>query len=131
MNTENVYYATGKRKSAIAKTWLRHGSGEIVVNNRPVDDYFNVESAKTLLMQPFVLTNTVGTFDVKVKVVGGGFSGQAGAIRHGITRALIQANSDLRQALKKAGLVRRDARVKERKKYGQKGARARFQFSKR
>ena len=131
MDKENVFYATGKRKSAIAKTWMKPGSGEIVVNNRPVDDYFKVESSKTMLLQPFVLTNTMGSFDVKVKVIGGGCSGQAGAIRHGITKALLQANPDLRQALKRAGLVRRDSRVKERKKYGQKGARARFQFSKR
>lgn len=131
MDSKNVFYATGKRKTAIAKTWLKPGSGEIIVNNRPVDDYFNVESAKTLLLQPLVLTNTIGLFDVKVKVNGGGCSGQAGAIRHGITKALIQTNPDLRQALKRAGLIRRDSRVKERKKYGQKGARARFQFSKR
>lgn len=131
MDKENVFYATGKRKSAIAKTWMKPGSGEIVVNNRPLDDYFKVESSRTLLLQPFVLTNTMGAFDVKIKVIGGGCSGQAGAIRHGITKALIQTNPDLRQALKRAGMVRRDSRVKERKKYGQKGARARFQFSKR
>ncbi len=131
MDRENVFYATGKRKSAIAKTWMKPGSGEIVVNNRPLDDYFKVESSRTLLLQPFVLTNTIGSYDVKIKVIGGGCSGQAGAIRHGITKALIQANPDLRQALKRAGMVRRDSRVKERKKYGQKGARARFQFSKR
>jgi small subunit ribosomal protein S9 len=131
MEKEEMFYATGKRKSAIARTWLKPGSGEIIVNNRPVDDYFKVESSKTILMQPLVLTNTLGSFDVKARVIGGGHSGQAGAIRHGITKALILANPDLRSALKKAGFVRRDARVKERKKYGQKGARARFQFSKR
>jgi len=131
MDKENVYYATGKRKSAIARTWLMPGKGEITVNDRPADDYFKVGSARALLMQPLVLTNTAESYDVKVRVLGGGFSGQAGAIRHGITKALINVNPDFRQALKKAGFVRRDARVKERKKYGQKGARARFQFSKR
>lgn len=131
MDKENVYYSTGKRKSSVARTWLTPGSGKIVVNNKPVDEYFTIESIIGTVKQPLVLTNTLESFDVKSKVVGGGVSGQAGAIRHGITRALILANPDLRKALKKAGFVRRDARVKERKKYGQKGARARFQFSKR
>lgn len=131
MNKENVYYSTGRRKTSVARTWLMPGSGKIVVNNRPVDEYFKIESVIGTVKQPLVLTNTLESFDVKSKVVGGGISGQAGAIRHGITRALILANPDLRKALKKAGFVRRDARVKERKKYGQKGARARFQFSKR
>jgi small subunit ribosomal protein S9 len=131
MNTENIYYATGKRKTAIAKTWLKPGKGEIVINNRPVDDYFKIPSAKILMMQPLVLTNTLGSYDIKVRVLGGGISGQAGAIRHGITKILIDIDPDLRQILKKAGFVKRDPRVKERKKYGQKGARARFQFSKR
>ena len=131
MDKDNIYYATGKRKSSIARTWLKPGTGEITVNNLPVDEYFKVESARALLLQPLVLTDTAGSYDVKVRVLGGGYSGQAGAIRHGITKALISVNPELRQALKKAGFVRRDARVKERKKYGQKGARARFQFSKR
>ncbi len=131
MDKENVYYATGKRKSAIARTWIMTGNGEITVNDRPMDDYFKVEVVKTIVKQPLVLTNTLGSFDVKARVTGGGFSGQAGAIRHGITKALMLANPEFRKALKKAGYVRRDARVKERKKYGQKGARARFQFSKR
>jgi small subunit ribosomal protein S9 len=131
MDKENVYYATGKRKSAIAKTWIMPGNGEITVNDRPMDDYFTVEVVKAIVKQPLVLTNTLESFDVKARVIGGGFSGQAGAIRHGITKALILANPELRKALKKAGYVRRDARIKERKKYGQKGARARFQFSKR
>jgi small subunit ribosomal protein S9 len=131
MEKENFYYATGKRKSAVARTWLKPGKGDIIVNNRPVDEYFKVESATADLKMPLVLTNTLGSFDVKARVCGGGFTGQAGAIRHGITKALIIANPDLRQTLKKAGFVRRDARVKERKKYGQRGARARFQFSKR
>ena len=131
MEKDNVFYATGKRKSAIARTWLKPGTGEISVNNRPIDEYFGVQSMKTIIMQPLVLTNTLGSFDVTARVIGGGSSGQAGAIRHGITRALLQANPDLRVQLKKAGFVRRDSRVKERKKYGQRGARARFQFSKR
>ncbi len=131
MDKENVYYATGKRKSSIARTWLRPGNGEFTVNDRPMDDYFKIESVKIIVKQPLALTNTLGSFDIKARVTGGGFSGQAGAIRHGITKALILANPELRKALKKAGHVRRDARVKERKKYGQKGARARFQFSKR
>ncbi|MBU0987322.1 MAG: 30S ribosomal protein S9 [Proteobacteria bacterium] len=131
MEKENFYYATGKRKSAIARTWIRPGTGVITINDRPADDYFKVESAKSLMMQPLVLTNTAGSYDVKIRVLGGGYYGQAGAVRHGITKALIIANPDFRAVLKKSGLVRRDARVKERKKYGQRGARARFQFSKR
>jgi small subunit ribosomal protein S9 len=128
---ENTYYATGRRKSAIARTYFTPGSGKVIINNRPIDDYFQVETAKMDLFQPLVLTNTMNTYDIKVRVVGGGISGQAGAIRHGITRALMLANPEFRGPLKKAGFVRRDPRVKERKKYGQRGARARFQFSKR
>lgn len=131
MEKENVYYSTGKRKTSVARTWLIAGSGEIIVNNQPIDDYFTVLSAKATVKQPLVLTNTIDAYNVKTTVAGGGFSAQASAIRHGITKALILANPDLRKTLKKAGFVRRDARVKERKKYGQKGARARFQFSKR
>ena len=131
MDNQNTFYATGKRKSAIARTWLTPGSGQITVNKKPIDDYFRIETAKILLSQPFALTNTNGEYDVNVKVLGGGISGQASAIRHGITKALILANPDFRGPLKKAGFVKRDPRVKERKKYGQKGARARFQFSKR
>jgi len=131
MVEENAYYATGKRKTAIARTWMKPGSGVITVNGRELDDYFRVGTAKIIMLQPLVLTNTRDSFDIKVKVIGGGISGQAGAIRHGITRALMMADPDLRQSLKRAGFVRRDSRVKERKKYGQKGARARYQFSKR
>lgn len=131
MTQENVYYATGKRKTAIARTWLKPGSGEITINNRPLDDFFKVPTAKTILRQPLVLTNTLDKFDIRVRVVGGGISGQAGAIRHGITKALMEFDPELRPSLKKAGFVKRDPRVKERKKYGQRGARARFQFSKR
>jgi len=131
MEAENVYYATGRRKSAIARTWLKPGNGEITINNRAAEEYFSVDSAKTIMMQPLELTNTAGDFDLRITVVGGGIIGQAGAIRHGITRALLQLDPDLRATLKKAGFVKRDPRVKERKKYGQKGARARYQFSKR
>lgn len=131
MDKQNVFYATGKRKTAIARTWVRPGNGQVIINDRSLEEYFKLESARTDSLQPFVLTNTLGSYDVKVRVIGGGISGQAGAIRHGITKALIQADPDLRQVLKRAGFVKRDPRAKERKKYGQRGARARFQFSKR
>lgn len=131
MAEQNVYYATGKRKTSIARTWLKPGTGKITVNDRPLDDYFKVGTAKIIMLQPLSLTNTQEAYDIKVRVLGGGVTGQAGAIRHGITKALIQMDPDLRQVLKKAGFITRDARVKERKKYGQKGARARYQFSKR
>ncbi len=125
------YYATGKRKSSVARVWMQEGSGQIIVNNRPADEYFVTESSRTAILQPFEITGTVGKFDVMVNVKGGGMSGQAGAIRHGITKALMVYDETLRTPLKKAGFVTRDPRVKERKKYGQRGARARFQFSKR
>ena len=131
MPKENLYYATGKRKNAIARTWLKPGTGEIIINNRPVEDYFPTEIMRTDLIEPFKLTNTMDAYNVKVNVHGGGISGQVGAVRHGITKALILTDADLRAPLKKAGFIKRDPRVKERKKYGQKGARARFQFSKR
>ena len=131
MNTENVHYATGRRKTSIAKTWLKPGSGDIVINGKSIDDYFKIYTAKTVVKQPLVLTSTLDSYDVRVRVVGGGTSGQAGAIRHGITRALASANPELRSQLKRAGFIKRDDRMKERKKYGQRGARARFQFSKR
>jgi small subunit ribosomal protein S9 len=131
MDKENVYYATGRRKSAIARTWLRPGKGIIMVNEKLVDDYFSVAAAKAMVVQPLILTNNLGSYDVMIRVLGGGINGQAGAIRHGITRALLQVDPDLRLALKKAGFITRDSRVKERKKYGQRGARARYQFSKR
>ncbi len=129
--TENIYYATGKRKNAVARTWLTPGDGNIVISNMPAEKYFRFQTATMIMTQPMVITNTLGKFDIKASVKGGGVVGQAGAIRHGITRALIKTDPDLRQVLKKAGFVKRDPRVKERKKYGQKGARARFQFSKR
>jgi small subunit ribosomal protein S9 len=131
MQTETSYYATGKRKTSIARTWLKPGTGAIIVNNLPVEEYFPVETTRLELVQPLKLTNTVGSYDVTATVKGGGTIGQAAAIRHGITRALISANPDFRTTLKKAGFVKRDPRVKERKKYGQRSARARFQFSKR
>ena len=131
MTKENIYYATGRRKSAIAKTWLQPGNGEITVNGRAMNEYFCSETAKIILTQPLDLTNLRESYNIRVSVTGGGPSGQAGAIRHGITRALMLVDPDLRKPLKRAGFVRRDPRAKERKKYGQKGARARFQFSKR
>lgn len=131
MEKENVYYATGKRKTAISRTWLAPGDGEIIVNNRPADVYFPIESLINQMVEPLKLTNTLGSFNIRANVQGGGISGQAEAVRHGITKALIAADPDLRLSLKKAGFVKRDPRVKERKKYGQRGARARFQFSKR
>ncbi|MEJ2154755.1 MAG: 30S ribosomal protein S9 [Desulfobacteraceae bacterium] len=131
MAQDNTYYATGKRKNAIARTWLTPGNGEISINGRTLEDYFRVYTAKTIISQPLMLTNNQDKFDIRIQVIGGGIMGQAGAIRHGITRALIEFDPDLRGTLKKAGFVRRDPRQKERKKYGQKGARARFQFSKR
>ncbi len=125
------YYGTGRRKTSTARVYLRPGSGEIVVNRRPFDSYFPNEALRMIIRQPLSLTDTAGKFDILINVVGGGTAGQAGAVRHGITRALMEFNADLRPSLKKAGLVTRDPRQKERKKYGQKGARKRFQFSKR
>ena len=125
------YYGTGRRKTAAARVFLRPGSGEMRVNDRPLDDYFPNEVLKMVIKQPLELTETTQTFDIIATVEGGGSAGQAGAIRHGITRALMEYNIELRDRLKSAGLVTRDPRKKERKKYGQKGARARFQFSKR
>jgi len=125
------YYGTGRRKCSTARVYLRPGSGNITVNNRPIDDYFPNDVLKMIIKQPLSLTETVDHFDVMVRVDGGGPSGQAGAIRHGISRALLNYNGELRPRLKKAGLLTRDPRMKERKKYGQRGARARFQFSKR
>lgn len=125
------YYGTGKRKSSIARVWLKKGEGNILVNKKTLDDYFARETSKMIIKQPFELTDSSGQFDAYITVRGGGLSGQAGAIRHGITKALLEFNSEFRNRLKRAGLITRDSRVKERKKYGQRGARARFQFSKR
>jgi len=128
---DTQYYGTGRRKNAVARVYLRPGKGEIKVNKREFDNYFPNEALRMIIRQPLNLTETVEKFDILVNVVGGGNSGQAGAVRHGITRALLKFDAELRPVLKKAGLVTRDPRKKERKKYGQKGARARFQFSKR
>jgi small subunit ribosomal protein S9 len=125
------HYATGRRKEAIARVWLTPGNGKITINKREIDTYFGRETLKMVLRQPFEVTESVNQWDVKVNVVGGGLSGQAGAIRHGITRALVKANPSLRASLKRSGFVTRDARRVERKKYGRPGARKRFQFSKR
>jgi len=125
------YYGTGRRKSSTARVHLRQGTGQITVNRRKFDEYFPNEVLKMIIRQPLSLTETGDHFDIVVTVGGGGPSGQAGAIRHGISRALLTYNVELRKRLKKAGLLTRDPRMKERKKYGQKGARARFQFSKR
>ena len=125
------YYGTGRRKTSTARVYLRPGSGAITVNKREFNSYFPNEALQMIIRQPLSLTDTVGKFDILVTVDGGGTAGQAGAVRHGITRALMEFNADLRPTLKKAGLVTRDPRQKERKKYGQKGARKRFQFSKR
>jgi small subunit ribosomal protein S9 len=125
------FYGTGKRKSSIARVWLKPGAGRIVVNNKTLDEYFGRETSKMVVRQPLELTENVGKFDIFVNVCGGGDSGQAGAIKHGITKALLEVDPELRGNLKKAGFITRDSRVKERKKYGRKSARARFQFSKR
>jgi small subunit ribosomal protein S9 len=125
------YYGTGRRKTSTARVYLRPGSGNIKVNRRSFETYFPNETLRMIIRQPLRLTENVEKFDVLVNVRGGGSAGQAGAVRHGITRALLEFNSDLRPVLKKEGLITRDPRQKERKKYGQKGARKRFQFSKR
>jgi small subunit ribosomal protein S9 len=128
---EEIYHATGKRKTAVARVWMRPGSGQMSVNKRPLEQYLVRESDRVLVMEPFEVTDTAGKFDVYVNVKGGGVFGQAGAIRHGISRALVIVDPELRDTLKKQGLLTRDPRMKERKKYGQPGARARFQYSKR
>jgi small subunit ribosomal protein S9 len=129
--SEERYYATGKRKTAVARVWLMPGDGNITINKRNIDEYLRRETAKMVIRQPLELTETLGKYDIYVNVRGGGMSGQAGAIKHGISRALLEVNPDFRPLLKKAGFLTRDSRVKERKKYGQPGARKRFQYSKR
>ena len=130
--TENiVFQGTGRRKESIARVRLMAGKGEITVNGRKLDEYFGTEILKVIVNQPFAVTNTVGKYDVIVKVIGGGYTGQAGAIRHGISRALLEANSEFRPVLKANGFLTRDPRMKERKKYGLKKARKAPQFSKR
>jgi len=125
------YYGTGRRKTSTARVYLRPGTGEIKVNKKEFNQYFPNEALRMVIRQPLQLTETTSKFDILINVAGGGPAGQAGAIRHGITRALMEFNLDLRPGLKQAGFVTRDPRIKERKKYGQKGARKRFQFSKR
>ena len=130
-NNENYFYGTGRRKSSVARVRLLPGNGNVTINGRTMDEYFGLETLRMLVRQPMELTGTMGKYDVIVNVVGGGVSGQAGAIRHGITRALIESDETLKPVLKKAGFVTRDPRMKERKKYGLKAARRAPQFSKR
>ena len=130
MATEQ-FYGTGRRKSSTARVYLRQGSGQVTVNNRPLDEFFGRETARMIVRQPLEVTELTDKFDIAATVAGGGITGQAGAIRMGLTRALMEYDEALRQPLRKAGYVTRDAREVERKKYGQRGARARFQFSKR
>jgi len=128
---EKVFTATGRRKTSVARVFLKPGKGKITINERSLQEYFGRETARMIVLQPFDLTQTAGSFDIDVNVCGGGNSGQAGAIRHGITRALMQVNGDFRSPLKKAGFVTRDPRAVERKKYGRHKARKRPQYSKR
>ncbi|MCX8012192.1 MAG: 30S ribosomal protein S9 [Desulfobacterota bacterium] len=128
---KNYFYATGKRKCAIARVWLKEGEGKFIINDRTLEEYFPRETSRMIIKQPFEFTNTLGKFDVKVNVKGGGISGQAGAIRHGIAEALLEVDNNFRSILKRMGFLTRDARIKERKKYGRKKARKRFQYSKR
>ena len=128
---EQKFYATGKRKTSVARVWLKPGTGNIVVNKRALDEYFGRPTSKMVVRQPLELTENVGKFDIFINVSGGGPSGQAGAIKHGITKALLEADPELRATLKKAGFITRDSRIKERKKYGKRAARRSFQFSKR
>ena len=127
----DLLYATGKRKTSIARVWLGPGEGKFVINERAIKEYFGRETCEMVALQPFDITGTRNQFDVKANVHGGGISGQSEAIRHGITKALIQFNAEFKDVLKKAGLLTRDSRIKERKKYGLRGARRRPQFSKR
>lgn len=131
-NTEKNYtYATGRRKKSVAKVRILPGTGKVTINDKDINDVYKLDTLKAVINQPFVVSNTVGKYDVITKVIGGGFSGQAGAIRHGIARALVKADEDLKVAIKRAGLLTRDSRVKERRKYGLKKARKAPQFSKR
>src|SRR5574337_270889 len=131
MPAGDALYGTGRRKSSVARVWLSPGEGKMVVNRRPLQEYFSRPTHQTLAVQPLKTVGVEGKFDLRVNVAGGGLTGQAGAVRLGIARALLVVDASLRSSLRKAGLLTRDPRVKERKKYGQKGARARFQFSKR
>jgi small subunit ribosomal protein S9 len=129
--TDKRIYATGKRKTAVARVWMKDGSGVFTINNRNFDDYFTREVLKKIIQQPLEITNQMGKFDFYITLGGGGIAGQADALKHGISRALCEFDAELRPVLKKAGFLTRDSRMKERKKYGQPGARKRFQFSKR
>ena len=128
---QSYFYGTGRRKSSVARVRVYNGTGKITINDRDIDDYFGLETLKLIVRQPLNLTGTADKFDIVCRVAGGGVTGQAGAIRHGISRALLQFDGELRAELKKAGLLTRDPRMKERKKYGLKGARRAPQFSKR
>lgn len=128
---DKIVYATGRRKTSVARVYLKEGQGRVIVNDRPLDQYFGRETARMIVLQPFQVTNTMGAFDAEINVSGGGISGQAGAIRHGITRALLELNGEFRPLLKKAGYITRDPRAVERKKYGRHKARKRPQYSKR
>ncbi len=128
---EQRFYATGKRKTSIARVWLTPGEGKIIVNRRSLEDNFSRATSRMGILQPLRLTRTEGQYNISVNVRGGGLSGQADAIKHGISKALLEVNQSLRPTLKKAGFITRDSRIKERKKYGQPGARKRFQYSKR
>jgi len=128
---EQRYSATGKRKTSVARVWMKPGTGNITVNKQDINDYFGRETSKMIIRQPLELTDNMGKFDIFVNVRGGGPSGQAGAIKHGITKALLEMDASLRGVLKKAGFITRDSRIKERKKYGRAAARRSFQFSKR
>ncbi|MCA1960508.1 MAG: 30S ribosomal protein S9 [Desulfomonile sp.] len=129
--SDQGFYATGKRKNAIARVRLKPGTGRILVNGKAIDEYFGRQTSRMIVMQPFELTQTLGRFDTVARVHGGGMSGQAGALKHGISKALLEVDAAHRSVLKSAGFLTRDARIKERKKYGRRGARASFQFSKR
>jgi small subunit ribosomal protein S9 len=125
------FYGTGRRKTSVARVWIKPGSGRFLVNRRPFEDYFPRETLRMIILQPLQVTNTAGQFDVVIRVGGGGPTGQAGAVRHGLSRAIARFDEKLRSPLKKAGLLTRDPRMRERKKYGQPGARQKFQYSKR
>ena len=131
MASDTRYYGTGRRKTSVARVWLKAGGGSILVNRRAFEEYFPRETLRMVICQPLQVTSTLGQFDANINVGGGGPSGQAGAVRHGIARALLQFDEKLRQTLKRAGLLTRDPRMRERKKYGQPGARSKFQYSKR
>ena len=131
IDSQKSHYATGRRKNAVARVWIQPGNGKVQINTRTLEDYFGRETSRRVFRQALELTDNSGSLDIIASVCGGGLSGQAAALRHGISRALCKYNPELRPSLKKAGYLTRDARAKERKKYGQRGARARFQFSKR